>query len=159
MSSTLATPSASFGMRFNLQSGTAPALSAATIAQSPAPTLAQGSSSGQVQAGTIILLSIVSGTPYILNLLTGLDVLGNALNLTTLVGFQLTITSSGSGTLTVGGGTDPVLGTDQYTCQAGGTLQTVQPGTGFPVVTSASQNLQIVSSSGTITAILTLFGR
>nr|WP_294515918.1 hypothetical protein [uncultured Rhodopila sp.] len=159
MSTTLTSPSASFGMRFNLQSGTAPAISGATISQSITPTLAAGSSSGQVQLGTIINISVVNGTPYTLNLISGTDVLGNALGLATFVGFQLTITSSGGGVLVVGGGTHPVMGTDQITTQTGGTIQTVQPGTGWAVVSSTSDTLQITSSSGTITAVLTLFGR
>lgn len=62
---------------------------------------------------------------------------------------------------TVGGGTHPVLGTDQGTAQAnGGAFFVFNPNPGYSVVSGTSDTLQISVASGTsVPGKVTIFGR
>jgi hypothetical protein len=101
--------------------------------------------------------SVASGTPVVINLLSVNDPQGNALSVDKVIGIKVQVTS-GTGTLTVGGGTDPVIAAqapiglnDFYAASF-----TASP---LPVVASTSQNLQLVSSSGTIGYVVTVLVR
>ena len=159
--SIISNPSVNFGLRFTLVNGTFPAQASISVSQpTTQPSVVVGSGASGVTGGTIVNLSVASGTPYTLNLLTGPDALGGTMGATELVGWMVINTAgAGAGNLVVGGGTHPVMGSDQVTLVPGDYIQKVSTITGNTVTGSSSDTLTITSSSGTVTGQLVLFFR
>lgn len=119
--------------------------------------LTLGNSAGQVNQAYPHTLAITSGTPYTINLSTGTDQAGNTIGMVHVAMVLVVNLSTTTGQdFTIGGGTDPVLGTDQLTCKAAA----ITPGspnvatfldqqTGYSVVASTSDTLKIVVAAGT----------
>lgn len=132
-----------------------------TPAVQQAVSLAIGSTAGSVNARFSATLAIVSGSAYTINLLTGTDQYGNTI---AMVHASLVYVVNNSTTtaqiLTVGAGTHPVLGSDQFTVQPnGGCGFLLNPNPGYSIVTSSSDTLQITNASGTCSVSLVVLGR
>ena len=132
----------------------APAVQAAISA-------ALGSTAGNCNARFAMALSIANGTPYTINLLSGSDQYGNTIAMVHACFFYVVnLSTTTAQILTVGGGTHPVMGSDQATVYPnGGHWYTGQPNPGFSVVTSSSDTLTITNASGTCPANLIVLGR
>ena len=161
MATTLSNPSVNAQVRCNLSSGAAPAVVGSTVSQSPNTTLTVGSTAGSVNACISEAIAITSGTPWTYNVSTGLDPLGNAagmVHVNAIIVYNLSATAGQI--LTVGAGTDPVLGSDSYTVQPGGVAYVVNPSPGYSVVGSSSDTLTITVAAGTSVPVqVTVLGR
>ena len=162
--STLSNPQISLAVSALLQAGAAPAIGQWLIDQSPPMSVSIGSSAGQVQRSYSAPISVVSGTPFTLNLISGLDPSGAALGFSELVLWLLENDSVTTGqNLVLGGGTHPVLGSDQATVFPG-ISPSVGVGFGFnpvgwTVTGGSTDTLTITAATGTIAGKLTLFSR
>jgi hypothetical protein len=88
--------------------------------------------------------------------------MGNALGMVHVTGVLVENDSTTAGQdFTVGGGTNPVLGTNQGTAQAnGGVFCIVNPSPGYSVVGGTSDTLQISVAAGTnVAGKITILGR
>jgi len=131
------------------------AIPAVTAKQSPTINLVIGSSAGNVQKVAMIQGTVTSGTPYTFNVYSGDDVFGNVLNMAAVSRIVLVNQSVTSGqNLTLGGGTDPVMGSGcSIICGAGsatdqGTVAVSNPAE-FTVVASTSDTITITAAAGT----------
>ena len=122
---------------------------------------ALGSAANQFNVAFGATIPLATGTAYTINLLTGDDGFGNVIGMVhcgcvIVVNYSTTAAQI----ITVGGGTHPVLGSDQYTVQAnGGTAFILNPAPGYSVVTSSSDTLTLANASGTASVGLLVLGR
>lgn len=166
MTTTITNPQFVLSMLANLQGGGSPANLQAPVNHTPAVDLAEGSGAGQVQIVFAETITVVSGTPLVIDLYAGSeDPLNNAFAAADMVAWLLENDSVTTGqNLVAGGGTHPVMGSDQVTVYpnagAGG------PGcnggcnpAGWPIVSGSSDKFTVTAATGTITGKLTIFAR
>jgi hypothetical protein len=120
-------------------------------------TLTQGSSQGNIQKQVCVQPGSVSnGSPYVLNLITGTDpATGGIPNFTAVsrVMFQNLSNTPGQN-LVLGGGSDSIFGSDQYTAYAGsistdlGAIVISNPAE-WNVLSSSAFNVTVTCVSGT----------
>ena len=89
--------------------------------------------------------SVTAGTPYTINFNTGNDQLNNTMNMVH-VG-RIHVSHQGStGRITVGGGTHPVMGSDQAVLQPGGSCVFANHGVGYTVAGSSVSGVDPVEA-------------
>jgi hypothetical protein len=162
MSTILSNPAANAQLRCQLTTGAAPAVVSSQVNHQPNNALGSGNSAGNVDRCFSEPFTITSGTPLTINVSTALDPLGNALGMVHVTSVLVENDSTTAGQdFTVGGGTHPVLGTDQATAQAnGGMVYILNPNSGYSVVSGTSDTLQISVASGTsVAGKITILGR
>ena len=146
-----------------LTGGSVPAYISSAISEPPTqqsgPQLTVGNASGQVDVVYCGNFTITAGTPLTINLGTCLDPLGGNASMLHVAVIIVANTNSSGGNLTIGGGTDPVLGSDVNTIMPGGVIFKINQSPGYPVVASASDTLTITASIGTVTGRITVLGR
>jgi len=104
--------------------------------------------------------TVTTGSPFTINLGSATDPLGNNIAMATVLEVQVENTgNAAAGTITVGGGAHPVLGSDAYTVQPGGTVQQQAPNPGFAVVAGVSDTLTLTATTATTTVSVTIIGR
>ena len=104
-------------------------------------------------------ISIVSGTPFVLDC-SALTYLGVSVPAAHVVAIKIQ-NISGGGTLTHGGGSNPLYATAPLPIETGGTFlweALEHGGTGCPVA-GGTKNLQITASTGTVVCELTIITR
>lgn len=162
MATTLSNPQPSVQLKCQLTSGAAPAVVSSQVNHQPTVTIGAGNSVGSVDGCFSESFTVSAGTPLTITLPSATDPLGNALAMVhvTSVLVENDSTTAGQG-FTVGGGTHPVLGTDQGTAQAnGGVFFVINPNPGYSVVAGTSDTLQISVASGTnVPGKVTVLGR
>lgn len=80
--------------------------------------------------------TVVDGTPYTINLSTGTDQYGNTIGMVHMGRLHVAHTGN-TGLLVIGGGTHPVMGSDQVTLQPGGSTVINNAGVGYQVASGA----------------------
>ena len=123
-----------------------------------------GSGTGTGNANTCISLAgtVTYGTPVTINVLTAIDLSGVA---SAMAFLNTVIVNNNSTTATdnivVGGGTNPVLGSDTFTVQPnGGCGILFNPNPGYAVVSSSSDTITLTASAGTsVPYSITILGR
>jgi hypothetical protein len=162
MSTTLANPSASVQLKCQIAAGAAPAIVTSQINHQPNISIGTGNTAGNVDRCFCEPFTVTAGTPLTVNVSTATDPIGNALGIVHVTSVLVENDSTTAGQdFTIGGGTHPVLGTDQGTAQAnGGIFCVVNPNPGYAVVSGTSDTLQISVASGTnVAGKITIFGR
>ncbi|MGD0540591.1 MAG: hypothetical protein ABSB33_03635 [Tepidisphaeraceae bacterium] len=162
MSTTLSNPQVSIQLKCQLTAGAAPAVVTSQVSHQPNIALGAGNSAGNVDRCFSEPFTVSAGSPLTVNLSSAVDPLGNALAMVHVTSVLVENDSSTAGQdFTVGGGTHPVLETDQGTAQAnGGAFLVTNPNPGYSVVAAASDTLQISVASGTnVPGKLTILGR
>jgi hypothetical protein len=162
MSTTLSNPSVAVYAKAQLQAGAAPAIIASQVNHAPNIALGAGGTAGNVNLCFCEPFTVSSGTPLTINVGTALDPMGNALGMVHVSCVLVENDSTTAGQdFTVGGGTHPVLGSDQYTAQAnGGVAFVCNPNSGYSVVSGTSDTLQISVAAGTsVSGKVTILGR
>ena len=160
MATTLVSPKVAVSATAGLTGGAAPATSSSSPnhAVSWAPTV--GTAAGNADKIYSAAFTVTSGTPLVLDMTSLLDPLGGAVNFAHVLAVIISNDSVTAGQIfTVGGGTTPVLGSDQLTVQPnGGVGAVINPNPGY---TTASANLlKILVAAGTAVAgKITIIGR
>lgn len=150
------------GVSVNLASGAAPAPIASAVYQFPSISISSGNAAGQVDRAYSFGGTITFGTPFTINLSTGLDPLGNTLGMVHVTSVLVENDSLTAGqVMTIGGGTHPVLGSDQFTAQANGGIAFIcNPNPGYSVSGGSSDTLTITVAAGTAVPFkVTVLGR
>jgi hypothetical protein len=117
-----------------------------------------GSAVGNADGVYTMNASIVSGTPLSINLSSLNDPFGNALTVAHLVAIKIT-NVSGTGTITHGGGTNPIYATQPLTISPGDFFAQSFNGAGLAVTSGSAQNLQLTASTGTVGVKITILTR
>jgi hypothetical protein len=162
MPTTLSNPIASVQLKCLLTAGAAPAVVAAQVNHQPNVAIGAGNTAGNVDRCFCEPFTVTAGTPLTVNVASAVDPMGNALGIVHVTSVLVENDSATAGQdFTVGGGTHPVLGTDQGTAQAnGGVFCEVNPNPGYAVVTGTSDTLQVLVAAGTnVAGKITIFGR
>jgi hypothetical protein len=162
MSTTLSNPSAGVQLKCQLTAGSSPAVVTSQVNHQPNISLGAGSTAGNVNACFSESFTVSNGSPLTINLASANDPLGNALSIVHVTSVLVENDSTTAGQdFTIGGGTHPVLGTDQGTAQAnGGAFFVFNPNPGYSVVGGTSDTLQISVAAGTnVAGKVTIFGR
>jgi len=162
MSTTLSNPIASVQLKCQLTGGGLPAIVTSQVNHQPNSSLGAGSTGGNVSGCFSESFTVTAGTPLAIALGTVNDPLGNALGFVHVTSVLVENDSTTAGQdFTVGGGTHPVLGTDQGTAQAnGGAFFVLNPNPGYSVVSGTSDTLQITVAAGTsVAGKVTILGR
>ncbi|HEX4056230.1 MAG TPA: hypothetical protein VHX86_18370 [Tepidisphaeraceae bacterium] len=162
MATTLSNPQPSVQLKCQLTAGAAPAVVSSQVNHQPVVTLGAGNSAGNVDGCFSEPFTVSAGTPLTITLPSATDPLGNVLAMVHVTSVLVENDSTTSGQdFTVGGGTHPVLGTDQGTAQAnGGTFFVINPNPGYSVVAGTSDTLQISAASGVnVPGKVTILGR
>lgn len=121
--------------------------------QTPSVKAGNGSTPGNFDRVAPFTISVVAGTPYTLNLRTGVDSNGNTLAMVHLGRIHAAHQGS-TGSVVVGAGTHPAMGSDQSTLQPGGSCVFHNPLIGYQMssgaVTGVSpvEALPVVDTSG-----------
>lgn len=162
MASALTSPKVGLSLTCNLTGGVAPAIASCPVNHTISPTIAASSAAGGADLVYATAGTVTSGTPVVIDLTTGLtDPLGVALVFAHVVAIMVTNDSTTVGqTLTVGGGTNPILASESDPVQAnGGGFVVVAPNPGF-TVDSTHKTLQVLVAAGTsVPYKLTVLGR
>lgn len=162
MSTTLSNPIASVQLKCQLTGGAVPAVVSSQVNHQPNVSLGAGNTGGNIDGCFSEPFTVSAGTPLTISLTAINDALGNAISFVHVTSVLVENDSTTAGqNFTVGGGTHPVLGTDQGTAQAnGGSFLVFNPNPGYSVVSGTSDTLQILVASGTnVPGKLTIFGR
>jgi hypothetical protein len=162
MPTTLSNPIISVQLKCQLTGGAAPAVVTSLVNHQPNVALGSGNSAGNVDQCLSEPFTVSAGSPLTINLSSATDPLGGALAFAHVSGVLVENDSTTAGQdFTVGGGTHPVLGTDQGTAQAnGGAFFVINPNPGYSVVSGTSDTLQISVASGTnVPGKITVLGR
>src|ERR1700728_2897318 len=162
MSTTLSNPIASVQLKCQLTGGVVPAGVSSQVNHQPNVSLGAGNTGGSIDGCFSEPFTVSAGTPLTISLTAINDALGNAISFVHVTSVLVENDSTTAGqNFTVGGGTHPVLGTDQGTAQAnGGAFFVFNPNPGYSVVSGTSDTLQISVASGTnVPGKLTIFGR
>lgn len=136
MATTLTGPSASVNIRATLtNSASAPqAPVGSSLNHTPNINLVAGVAAGNVNCTISKAFTVTNGSPLVINVSSALDPIGNAAVMVHVIAVLVENDSVTTGQdFTVGGGTDPVMGTDQFTVQSN---STGQGGAGFVCNTS-----------------------
>lgn len=164
MSTVLANPSVSINVSSNFTNSVAFPGSGTQLRQTPFIALTAGVAAGNVNCGIAKSFSVVSGTPLVINVASGLDPQGNAAAMARVISVTVENDSTTTGqTLTVGGGTDPVMGTSQMDVQAnpngaGGGFTVANTDGGWVYNVSTANSITIVAATGTIAGKITILG-
>ena len=145
-----------------LTSGSSPAVISGLVDQKPAVGITVGSTAGKVNACISQSFSVTSGTPLTINVSTALDPLGNAAGMVHVSSIVVENNSVIAGQIfTVGGGTHPVLGSDQMTVQPNGGIGCiVNPNPGYAVTGASADTITITVAAGTgVSGKITVMGR
>jgi hypothetical protein len=162
MSTILSNPLASLQLKCQLTAGAAPAVVTSQVNQQPNISVGAGNSAGNVDRCFCEPFTVTAGMPLTINVSSAADPIGNALGMVHVTSILVENDSTTAGQdFTVGGGTHPVLGTDQGTAQAnGGIFCVFNPNPGYSVVSGTSDTLQISVAAGTnVPGKITIFGR
>lgn len=162
MATTLSNPIVSVQLKCQLTAGAAPAVIASQVNHQPNVSIGPGNTAGNVDRCFCEPFTVTAGTPLTVNVASATDPMGNALGIVHVTSVLVENDSTTAGQdFTVGGGTHPVLGTDQGTAQAnGGVFCVVNPSPGYSVVSGTSDTLQISVAAGTnVPGKITIFGR
>jgi len=162
MATTLSNPTASVQVKCLLTAGAAPAVVASQVNHQPNIAIGAGNTVGNVDRCFCEAFTVSAGTPLTVNVGSATDPMGNALGIVHVTSVVVENDSTTAGQdFTVGGGTHPVLGTDQGTAQAnGGVFCLVNPNPGYAVVSGTSDTLQVLVASGTsVAGKITILGR
>jgi len=162
MATVLSNPIASVQLKCQITAGAAPAVVMSQVNHQPNFSLGAGNTAGNVDRCFCEAFTVTAGTPLTINVATATDPMGNALGMVHVTSVLVENDSTTAGQdFTVGGGTHPVLGTDQGTAQAnGGVVCIVNPNPGYAVVSGTSDTLQISVASGTnVAGKVTVLGR
>ena len=126
--------------------------------------IATGLVAGQFAWMVSLTLNVISGTPYVLDLdATFNDICGQAVVGATNLCFWEVMNNGAVGNIVVGGGSNPVLGSDQITVgpslstQITGVASNLNTNPGW-VIGSGAANWRMIASTGTISATFTLAG-
>lgn len=145
-----------------LTGGSIPAIIQSTVDHNPNTVVSVGSTAGKINACISQPFTITSGTPLTINVASGLDPLGNAAGMVHVSSVIVENDSvTGGQDFTIGGGTHPVLGSDQYTSQANGGVACVfNPSPGYTVSGGSADTLTITVGAGTaVPGKVTILGR
>jgi hypothetical protein len=162
MATTLSNPQPSVQLKCQLAGGAAPAVVTSQVNHQPAAALGAGNAAGSVDGCYCESFTVSAGTPLTVTLPSAADPLGNPLAMAHVTSVLVENGSTTAGQdFTVGGGTHPVLGSDQGTAQAnGGIFFVINPNPGYALVAGTSDTLQISVASGTnVPGKLTVLGR
>lgn len=162
MATTLSNPLITVAITAALTAGAPPAPAASPVNHAPAVTLTSGSGPGSVDRIYSKATTITSGTPLTINVSTALDPLNTAVGMLHVTSVMVSSDSTVAGQdLTIGGGTHPVLGSDQGTAQAnGGIYFTCNPNPGYTVTGGSADTLTITVANGTnVNLKVTIVGR
>jgi hypothetical protein len=121
-------------------------------------TVTAGSAVGSADGVYTSNVNIVSGTPLVINLEALLDPFGNTLTVGHVVGIKIS-NVSGTGSLSHGGGTNPVYAAQSLTVTPGDFFAQSFNGAGLTVTSGSLQNLQVTASTGTVGAKITILTR
>jgi hypothetical protein len=163
MASTLTQPILSLRASASVAQGSQPAMEIATITQTPTgiTALMGGSGAGHVNTCISEAATITTGTPCTMNVVSGLDPLGNAAGMfrVTCVVVENNSVTTGQ-IITVGAGTHPVLGSDQFIVQPnGGTGCVCNPNPGYLVTGGSADVVTLTVAAGTAVPFkITIFG-
>lgn len=165
MSTVLSNPNINDTTNVNLNSSTSSvaALSGLVRVSSPATQRTIGNAVGQIDRCYGYSGNVTAGTPFTINLSSGTDLLGNSLAMVHASRIHA-VHGGSTGRITVGGGTHPVMGSDQAILTPGGSCVFDGIGGGYVVTgTSVSgvepvEALPFVDASGTGTFTLTYMG-
>src|SRR3954469_19286040 len=129
MATVLSNPRFSVSAVAGLTGGAAPATSSSSPNHGVNWTPTVGTAAGNADRIYSAAFAVTSGTPLVLDVTNLLDPLGGAINMAHVLAVLVSNDSVTAGqTLTVGGGTTPVLATDQMTVQPkGGVGSIVNP--------------------------------
>lgn len=161
MSTILTNPILSIRATATLSSGTFPVLNS-NLNHTPSTPLSVGNAVGQVDIAVEKSFTVTSGTPFTYNVSTGLDPFGATAGMVHVSAVIVENDSTTGGqTMTIGGGTHSVLGSDSYTAQPnGGVVAIVNPNPGYVVAGGSTDTITISVASGTAVAgKLTILGR
>jgi hypothetical protein len=162
MSTTLSNPTATVQLKCQLTGGAAPAPVTSQVNHQPNVVLGPGNSAGNVDGCFSEPFTVSAGTPLTISMTALNDPLGNPITFVHVTSVLMENDSTTAGqNFTVGGGTHPVLGTDQGSAQAnGGAFLVFNPNPGYSVVSGTSDTLQITVAAGTsVSGKLTILGR
>ena len=162
MSTTLSNPTISLAIKASLASGAAPAPIGSIVNHAPSVALGAGSTAGNVDRCYSTAIAVTTGTPLTLNLISALDPLGNALAMAHVTAVLLENSSNTAGQdFTIGGGTNPALGSFAGIAQAnGGACLVCNPSPGFAVASGSADTITIAVAAGTdVPGKITVFGR
>jgi hypothetical protein len=162
MPTTLANPTVNVQLKCQITSGAAPAIITSQVNHQPNISIGAANTAGNVDRCFCEPFNVTAGTPLTVNVSSATDPMGNALGIVHVTSVLVENDSTTAGQdFTVGGGTHPVLGTDQGTAQAnGGVFCVVNPNPGYSVVSGTSDTLQVSVASGTnVAGKITIFGR
>jgi hypothetical protein len=162
MSTILSNPIIGLQFKCQLTAGSAPAVVTSQVNHQPNTTIGAGNSAGNVDLCFCEPFTVSAGTPLTVNVSAATDPIGNVLGMLHVTSVLVENDSTTAGQdFTVGGGTNPVLGTDQGTAQAnGGVFSVVNPDPGYAVVSGTSDTLQISVAAGTnVPGKITILGR
>ena len=151
MSTTLSNPSVTAQIKCQLTAGAVPAVVTSQVNHQPNISIGAANTAGNVDRCFSEPFTVTSGTPLTISLVTALDPLGTAVGAVHVTSVLVENDSTTAGQdFTVGGGTHPVLGSDQGTAQAnGGVFFLINPNPGYSVVSGTSDTLQISVAAGT----------
>ena len=162
MATALSNPSASVQVKCQLAAGAPLAVVTSQVNHQPNLSLGAGNSAGNVDRCFSEAFTVTSGTPLTINVTTALDPLGTAIACVHVTSVLVENDSTTAGQdFTVGGGTHPVLGTDQGTAQAnGGVFFVINPSPGYTVSSGSADTLSIAVAAGTnVAGKVTILGR
>jgi hypothetical protein len=162
MPTTLSNPIASLQLKCQLNGGAVPALVSSQVNHQPNTALGAGNTGGSIDGCFSGPFTVSAGTPLTISVTSINDALGNPITFVHVTSVLVENDSTTAGqNFTVGGGTHPVLGTDQGSAQAnGGAFLVLNPNPGYSVVSGTSDTLQISVAAGTnVPGKLTILGR
>jgi hypothetical protein len=113
--------------------------------------LTTGSAVGSGDGAYSVSGNVSAGTPVVLNLASATDPVGNPLTVGHIVALLITNTSAaGGGNLSHGGGTNPIYSAAPLPVTPGDSYAQTFNGSGLVVTSGSAQNLQLTASAGTV---------
>lgn len=109
MSSTLSNPQFSIAAQATIKSGAAPATTTTNVNQQFAVAPTVGTAAGNINGCYSAPFSIASGSNLDLDLSNLVDPNGTTLVGTMFAGYMISVSNSTGGSLTIGGGTNPII--------------------------------------------------
>ena len=148
MSTTMSNSSLSVTTQAQVSAGVAPALIASSPKISASASPPVGTTAGSVNAVIAQGGTVVTGTPVTINVATGLDPMGNAAAMVHVTEVAVVNNSATLGQIiVVGAGTHAVMGSDQFTIDAGDFGVICRDASGYPVTGSSADTLTLTTSS------------
>lgn len=130
--------------------GAAPAPASAPLGDATNFSLAVGTGAGQANAIITQDGTINTGTPNTVNVITGLqtDQLTAAAMAHVLAIYFENLSSTPADIVTIGGGTHPLIGSDQCTVNAGGAILIYNPNPGYAITSGSADTLTFGVAAG-----------